>query len=388
MPEFLQGFDLTGVTLPTYVNDDPAVGLDATMCKVSHQLVTPTNVPECWGSNGCEYTGVPLTVGCGAGGEYEIVSGDVNCGACTPIDNLSPSVMITCTTPSNSRPVGSESMVLSGACDDSSDETPWTFSSDATICTARTCTPKSELQLLNAGFVAETSGGSTKGSYGALSCATGYRSTGTPNIMCPNQGGDFELSGCEPITCEGTPQFLSGLNLTGVTLPPNANADTVIVPGICAADAPVSAGTVPWEVDCTLEGQYVAIAGDMTCSPCTDVENRATIFSFPCVSPHEWVPAAAGYCDSSGLHTESECVIENVWTPPTSGFCEDPQLTTEPACKELRRWKPVADAQVSPAVPSPPLLSCHVMGCNGLGSNWRLEALRNGPHGLHVWIDG
>ena len=323
-PDFLTGFDLSSVSLPIMPTDTPAADLEA--CLSTHAI---------------KQGSTPITVSCGADGEYTLVSGDIVCGECTPIANAAAGARVVC--PNDD---GNAISKIEGSpqCDDSAVYEAGFFSTDPDVCTAKVCIAMDSAALAAAGYVAENAGGTIKAAYGALTCAVGYQETSTPNIRCPNGDGTFQLSGCGAIQCSGTPSFLDGFDLTGIILPAVANDPDVTGISACLPSIPIIGGSTPLTVACNLHGEYELVSGTATCAACTPVANAATHDDFQCVDPHSWIPTAEGTCDSSQLTSEEECVVQNVWTPPSEAFCSNPTMTTEASCLQLSHWFPITEA--------------------------------------------
>eukprot|EP01046_Picozoa_sp_COSAG06_P000498 COSAG06_NODE_14_length_35011_cov_20.984132_1_plen_3931_part_10 len=323
-PDFLASFDLTSLSLPRLPTDTAATGLQ-----------------DCQSTHAIKQGSTPVTVECGTDGEYALVSGDITCGACTPIENAAAGARITCTTTTNSKIDGSPQ------CDDSAVYTAAFFDTESDLCVAKSCSAMDTYALELAGYQADNAGGTIKAEYGPLTCVAGYRQTSTPNIRCPNDSGEFVLSGCAAITCSGTPSFLDGFDLSDplIALPERAIDPDATGISACQPDIPIVGGSTPLTVTCNLDGEYELVSGDATCAACTPVANAATHDDFQCVDPHTWIPTADSYCDSSHLTSEDECVVQNVWTPPSDdAFCSNPAHTTEASCLQLSHWFPIKDA--------------------------------------------
>jgi hypothetical protein len=316
---FLATINTAGISLPREPMDPAVSGLS--LCKNDHGIKTGT---------------IPLTIKCNATGEYEKVSGDIVCTACTPIANAAPSAAIECTTSGNTQfPNNAD------GCSESSTLNAAYFSSDADTCTARTCNAMTQAQYASAGIAVQNPAATTKAGLGTVKCLTGY--SGTASVTCPETSYmNFRAVGCSAIRCSGTPSFLTGFDTSSYSLP--ASAAEPPATGISTCATQLSNGGTPLSVKCNVSGEYELVSGDKVCFDCTPVENAATNNDFPCVAPHQWVSSHLGFCDSSDLLSSSDCVRQRTWHQAAPGYCSNLLFDNEEDCTAQYRWINKSDA--------------------------------------------
>ena len=154
-------------------------------------------------------------------------------------------------------------------------------------CTGNPCTAQTTSSLAGQGYEAATPTATTVATLGNIGCASGFMRAGdrsvAPTASCAtNDAGQtpltFQLTGCVASACTGTPAFLEGFDLTGVTPPPRPS-DSAVSSGLTCLPDRLPSGAVALTVSCDLNGDFQldnsAASNRKVCAPCTVVLHAA-----------------------------------------------------------------------------------------------------------------